>query len=484
MYQLMRLGRTALSHFASQIVVTLSGFIATWLIAFLLGPEGLGKYSVIVSLGFFWLIIPSSAICSAITKRMSENETPAAFFGGGVILNLINAFIIVSIVLIAGDLLTGIVSRDREIIHILITYDLEISVLVLSTIAYSTVMAALNGQKKVAITGWLGGGERFTRTGLQAGALLLGLGVTGITFGHAGSLGLIIVAAVSFSSLRASIPSITHLRSLLNYAKYAWMGALRGRVFGWLDTIVLSFFVSASLIGIYEAAWGIGSMLAIGSQSITKTLFPEMSDLSTDSSYHRVRHYLNEALAFSGILVIPGFAGAVVLGERILQFYRPEFGRGTTILIILIMAYLFDVFASQFTNVLNGIDRPDAAFHVNIAFVGLNVLLNIVLIRSIGWHGAAIATAVSTGFRVVAGYWMTELALGGVSVPFTELARQVAAAVVMVILLYPVIPLAPVGRFGTALLVGFGATVYSVVLISIAPRIRSKARSVIFNREA
>jgi O-antigen/teichoic acid export membrane protein len=148
------------------------------------------------------------------------------------------------------------------------------------------------------------------------------------------------------------------------------------------------------------------------------------------------------------------------------------------------MAYLFDVFASQFTNVLNGIDRPDAAFHVNIAFVGLNVLLNIVLIRSIGWHGAAIATAVSTGFRVVAGYWMTELALGGVSVPFTELARQVAAAVVMVILLYPVIPLAPVGRFGTALLVGFGATVYSVVLISIAPRIRSKARSVIFNREA
>ena len=477
----MRLGRTALSHFVSQIAVTLSGFIATWLIAFLLGSEGLGRYSVIVSLGCFWLIIPSSAICSAITKRMSENETPAAFFGGGLILNLINAFVIVFLVLVMGDLLTGIVSRDREIIDILITYELEISVLILSITGYNTVIAALNGQKKVATTGWVGGSERFTRTGLQAGALLLGLGVTGITFGHAGSLGLIIVAAVLFSDLRPSMPSITHIQSLLNYAKYAWMGALRGRVFGWLDTIVLSFFVSASLIGIYEAAWGIGSMLSIGSSSIRMTLFPEMSDLSTDSNYDRVRHYLNEALAFSGILVIPGLVGAVVLGERILQFYRPEFGRGTTILIILIVAYLFNIFASQFTNVLNSIDRPDAAFRVNIAFVGLNILLNIVLVWSIGWHGAAIATAVSAGFRMVVGYWITELTLDGVNVPFTELVRQVAAAIVMATLLYSIIPLAPVGRFGTALLVGFGATVYSVVLIAIAPRIRSKTRLLISN---
>jgi O-antigen/teichoic acid export membrane protein len=475
----MRLGRTALSHFVSQIVVTLSGFLATWLIAFFLGSEGLGRYSVIVSLGFFWLIIPSSAICSAITKRMSENETPAAFFGGGLILNLINALIVISLVLVAGDLLSGIVSRDREIISILIEYDLEISVLILSTISYSTVMAALNGQKRVATTGWLAAGERFTRAGLQAGAVLLGLGVAGLTFGHAGALVLSTLAAVLISRLRPSIPSITHIRSLLNYAKYAWMGALRGRTFGWLDTIVLSFFVNASLIGIYEAAWGIGSMLAIGSDSISRTLFPEISDLSTDTGYDRIRHHLNEALAFSGILVIPGLFGAAVLGERILRFYRPEFGRGTSVLLILIVAYLFDVFASQFMNVLNGIDRPDAAFRVNIVFVALNIFLNIILVWLMGWYGAAIATAVSTSFRTIAGYWMVESTLGDVSVPFTEIARQAAAALVMVILLYPVAPFAPVGRLGTVLLVGFGATVYSVVLIAIAPRIRSKAFSMV-----
>lgn len=479
----MRVSRTVLSHFVSQVVVTLSGFIATWLIAFLLGSEGLGRYSVIVSLGFFWLILPSSAICSATTKRMSENDMPAAFFGGGIILNLISAFVVVSLVLVGGDLLTGTVSRDREIVNILINYDLEISLLILSTIIYKTVMAALNGQKRVATTGWLAAAERFARAGLQVGALLLGLGVAGITFGHAGSLVLATAAAVLLSRLRPSIPSVTHVRSLLNYAKYAWMGALRGRTFGWLDTIVLSFFVSASLIGIYEAAWGIGSMLAIGSESIRRTLFPEISDLNTDTGYDRIRNYLNEALAFSGIIVIPGLVGAAVLGERILRFYRPEFGRGTSVLLILIVAYLFDVFASQFTNVLNGIDRPDAAFRVNTAFVGLNMLLNVILVWSIGWYGAAIATAVSTAFRMIASYWMTELTLGSVNVPVLELARQTAAALAMAVLLYPVAPLAPVGRLGTVLLVGFGATVYSAVLIAIAPRIRSKTRSLLLRRE-
>ena len=49
----MRLGKTAASHFISQVVVTLSGFVATWLIAFVLGASGLGRYSVVVSLGFF-----------------------------------------------------------------------------------------------------------------------------------------------------------------------------------------------------------------------------------------------------------------------------------------------------------------------------------------------------------------------------------------------------------------------------------------------
>lgn len=475
----MRLGRTALLHFISQVVVTLAGFAATWLIAVVLGADGLGRYSVIVSLGFFWLVIPGNAVANAMKKRISEGNKPSEFIGGGILLNTVAVAVVGLLVLLAGDLLGGIVSRNRELMRVLIGYDTEIVIMLAATVAYRTTLGSLQGQKRVAVTGWLKAGERVTRTALQVGALTAAMGVAGIALGHAGSLAVSAGAAFLLSKCRPAVPSLSQVRSLLEYAKYAWMGALRGRVFGWLDTIFLSFFVGASLIGIYEAAWGIASMLAIASSSISQTLFPEVSELSTQGGYDQVRHYLDEALAFSGILVIPGLLGAVVIGDRVLRFYRPEFGQGATVLLILITAYLADVFASQFTNVINGVDRPDAAFRVNMVFIACNAILNVVLIWAFGWTGAAVATALSSAIRAIVGYWVLGKIISSVRIPYKTLGTQTAAAALMAAAVYPITKLVPPSRLGTLLLAGCGGLIYAVVLLAISSRVRSKAFSLI-----
>ncbi|MFB6308142.1 MAG: polysaccharide biosynthesis protein, partial [Haloarculaceae archaeon] len=58
----MRLGKTATIHFVSQAAVSVAGFVATFAIAVLLGADGLGRYSVAVAIGFFWLAIPTNAV--------------------------------------------------------------------------------------------------------------------------------------------------------------------------------------------------------------------------------------------------------------------------------------------------------------------------------------------------------------------------------------------------------------------------------------
>ncbi|MFC6973770.1 lipopolysaccharide biosynthesis protein [Halomicroarcula sp. GCM10025709] len=309
---------------------------------------------------------------------------------------------------------------------------------------------------------------------IQVAVLYVGFRVAGITLGHAGSLVLAALAAILLSDVRPSLPSLAQLRSMLDYAKFAWVGALRGRVFGWLDTIVLSFFVGASLIGIYEAAWGIASMLAMASASISKTLFPEVSDISGSEQFDQIRHYLDEALAFSGVFVIPGLFGALVLGERILRFYRPEFGQGTGILLILITAYLADVYASQLMNVINAIDRPDAAFRVNIVFVAVNAVLNVVLVWRVGWYGAAVATAISTVLRTVGGYIVLRSLVGSISVPTGEIAKQFLASLAMAAGVWPVVGRVPAGRPGTLVLVALGAAIYGTVWLALSTRARTK----------
>jgi O-antigen/teichoic acid export membrane protein len=472
----MKHGRTATIHFLTQVATTVAGFLATFVIAVYLGSEGLGEYSVALSIGYYWLVFPAASVASAVTKRMSEGRNPAGYVSGGLLINATLAAVGAVTILAAGELLTGIVSRDREFMRILLTYDVEIAALYVAAIVFRTAVGVLEGQKRVAKTGVLKAIERVGRTGLQVAFLLAGLGVGAIAFGHAGSLLLVGVVGFLLSAYRLTVPSVAQLRSLADYAKYAWVGALQGRVFGWLDTIILSFFVNSSLIGIYEASWGIASMLAMVSSSISKTLFPEISDISTSDEYERIRHFTDEALAFSGIFIIPGLFGALLLGGRVLRFYRPEFGIGETVLVILVIAYAADVYASQLISVINAVDRPDAAFRINGVFIVANAALNVVLIIQFGWLGAAVATAASTALRAVVSYAVLRRIIDRVSLPLGEVGRQLGASLLMAGAILAVRDAVPPGRIGTLFVVGFGAMVYSATLLALSARVRNKLR--------
>jgi len=476
----MRLGKTTLVHFASNVVVSATGFVATFAIAYLLGPAGLGEYAVATALGFFWLAIPAGAVGTAIRKRLSEGDDQAAFFTTGLALNVIVGLVLAGAVYLAGLALPRVLAPGgNEFVQVLSTYNAPMAVLVFGTYAYRTVTSGLQGQKRVGTSGVLKAAERIGRTVAQVAVLALGYGVTALIVGHALTLVLAGVLGFALMGIRLRVPDRRHVESVAAYARYAWMGALRSQTFSWMDTIVLSLFVGAALIGVYEAAWGMASLLAAISGSIQRTLFPEVSELSTDAAYDRVKHFLDEGLVFAGVFVIPGLFGAAVVGPRVLAFYSPEFSRGATVLVLLVLAYWFDVYASQFLSVVNAIDHPDVAYRVNGWFIMTNLVLNVALIWAVGWYGAAVATAVSSLLRLGLGYRGLSALIGRPSIPLKEIGLEVVAAAGMAVLVLGAKPFALQGRLGTLQLVGLGAVTYVALLLVISGRIRQKTRSVL-----
>ncbi len=472
----MQAGKTTLIDFGSNLVISAAGFAATFAIAYLLGPTGLGEYAIATAVGFFWLAIPGNAVGAAINKRISEGSNQAAYFGTGLGVNGILGVILAGLVLLIGELAPLVIDPvESEFIRVIASYNGPIAVLILGTYVFRTILGGLQGNKRVATAGILRAIERIGRTMVQAGVLFLGYGVSALIFGHA--ISLIVTAAAGFLLLgfRPKFPKREHIDEVAAFAKYAWMGALRSRVFGWMDTILLSIFVSASLIGVYEAAWGIATLLATISSSIQRTLFPEISDLSTGAEFERIRQYLADGLVFAGVFVIPGLVGASIVGQRVLEFYGPEFGRGSGILILLVLAYGFDVYASQFVNVINAIDSPDVAYRVNFSFIVVNFVLNLILIWVIGWYGAAIATAVSALLRVCLGYFSLRRLIGQLRLPVREIGCEIIAAVSMGLLVIWIEPFAMAGRLGTLQLVSAGAISYVLILLSISVHIRQKA---------
>lgn len=465
----MRVGTSTFVYFTSQVALSIAGFVATFAIARLLGADVLGTYTVVVAL-VFWLNVPTTAVSSAITKRVSEGSDRGAFLTAGFAVNgTLGAVIAVAVVTFSGYVNAYVGAPVSELL----------AVIVLANVALYSVTGALDGQKRVAARGILQALERVGRTAGQVALIVVGWRLTGLLLGHAVSLAVAAALGVVLFEVRPSMPSREQFASLFEYARYSWLGTLKTRAFGWMDTIVLAFFVSSTLIGVYEVAWRLASVLALVSVSVQQTLFPELSELGVDDAHARIHHFLNEGLVFTGVFAIPGLFGAAVLGPRLLRIYSPEFTQGATILVVLIAARTVAAFGSQFLSAINAIDRPDVAFRINLAFVAANLALNVALVWLYGWYGAAAATGTSALLSLVLGYAALAHLIGRPDVPVGEILREVGAGAVMGGVVYELTFVFPRGHYGTIALVGVGAAVYTAVLVSISTRVRSKALSLL-----
>lgn len=465
----MQLGRTALIHFASLVLKSVAGFVATLYIARELGAGALGIYAVVTAM-VAWSSIPSSAIDRAMEKRMSEGGDVSASLGAGLVMNGIVSVVLAVVALIGRGPINAYVGFPAA--------DILAVLFVLNTL-YWTAVSGLRGQKRVAVAGIAQVINQSARTVVQIGLVAAGIGITGVLLGHGVSLLLAAVVAFVWYEVRPTPPSVKDLKSLYEFARYSWLNLVQSRAISSVDTIVLALFVQSSLVGIYQVTWTLASMLYLFSNSIRSTLFPEVSELSADADYDRIRHLFDEAIAYSGLFVIPGLFGAALLGDRVLRIYSPEFTQGASILLILIVARLLTAYGEQCIGILNAIDRPDITFRINAAFIASNLCLNVVLVSEFGWFGAAFATAVSTGAMFVLGLLALKRELGGLTVPYGELGREVAASAAMAVVVYGLEGIAPPSNIATVVLVGAGAAVYAAAIVALSRRLRQKVRTLV-----
>ena len=462
----LKLGRTAALHFLSQVAVSAAGFVATFAIARVLGADGVGIYALGMSL-VVWLNVPLAGFQEALKKRISEGVDRDEYFTSGVALNLASVVIPALLVVVFADPVNEFVGAAVA----------ELIALVLVTNGlFNTVRDTLHGEKKVAHAGWVRFCERMLRTGGQVVLLVLGYQVAGLFVGHAFALVASAAFALYFFDLRPAMPDRSHFGALVKYARHGWSGGLKGNAFNWMDTLVLGLFVAESLVGIYKVAWTLASFLVVVSNSVSSTLFPEISDISTDGNTEQVRHYLDEGFVFTGLFLIPGLFGAVALGTDLLRIYESEFTQGSLVLVVLVGARILDAYASQILSVIKALDRPDLVLRIDLVFVAVNVALNFALIAVYGWYGAAAATFASGAVTLALGYYAISDLVGRPSVPVREIGEETFAALVMFACVWGLDSAAPSGHAVTIALVLCGAAIYSVVLLAISTRIRQKAR--------
>jgi O-antigen/teichoic acid export membrane protein len=463
----MRRDRTAILHFLAQLARSLAGFGTTLFTAQYFGADGLGFYSQILAL-LFWIKVPSNSIQTAVSKRMSETGQSTGHFSAGLISTLGYGCLVGGIILAAQGIVNDYLGANAA--HLLV-------LLVTVNVTFDMVKGGFVGTKRVAISGWIGTAEQVLRLLGQVAFVLSGTLVVGLVYGHIFSL--LIFSFVGLWLLREplTVPGADEFNDLRQFAQYSWLGNLRGVSLNWMDILVLGLFVGDDLVGIYTAAWTLASFLSLASKSIRQTLFPELSELGADKRYNRSKSLVSDGLMFTGIFLIPGVFGGIMVGERVLAIYQTEFSVGSTILVILICARALQGFGSQFVSMLNGLDHPEIAFRINAIFFVSNISLNLIAVSLIGWYGAAFATLFSTIIYFITSWYKVEKTVGHIEFPVVSIGYQFLAAGVMASVLYVIVPTVPKGVPETLLIVTGGAALYSVVLLVLSRSIRRKIYS-------
>lgn len=471
----MRIGQTSVIVYVAKLLGSALGFLTTLYFARILGAEVIGGYALIMAI-LGWLdLFGQLGIGNAMIKRISEGEEQGAYLAAAVIWKLL-LYVFLSVMIVAlQPVFERYVSDFDQYTDVSVVWFLVLLLAV--RLFFGTVFHTLKAERKVHIAGLLQPISVGGKSLIQILLVLAGYSLVGMVAGW--MLGGIVVGLIGLNwvATRAVRPAKRHFRSLFEYAKFSWLGRMEARVYNDVDVLVLGVFVPSALVGVYSVAWSIAKFLEIFGSAISQAVFPEISYKSAQETEQSTTGLIQDALAYTGLLAIPGFVGSLILAERLLLLYGDDFTKGSVVLSLLVLTVLLHSYQNQLLNALNGIDRPGIAFRINAVFILLNAVLNVVLIWQFGMVGAAVATVASSGFGLCLAYYALHRFLD-FETPIREPIRQVVAAIVMGGIVWSA--LITIERTGIIsynyiivfLLVGAGASVYFLVLLGISARFR------------
>ena len=233
-------------------------------------------------------------------------------------------------------------------------------------------------------------------------SFFLGCGVINAAFAYL--LGFMFMCALGSYYLKVSFPGLIDKRLKSVNAKkellsFSWpmiaatsIGQIRRRT----DIFLLGYFLSASQVGLYSAAFPVAAVLAIPIYSLDSIFLPVASDLYSQGKINDARHLYKVTTKWLFYLAFPLFLLLFFLPESILVFlFGSEYISAATSLRILSIGYFTVILIASWDQIILAMGKSRIILLSTAIGAGSNVILNLILIPRFGINGAALATSIS-----------------------------------------------------------------------------------------
>jgi len=185
------------------------------------------------------------------------------------------------------------------------------------------------------------------------------------------------------------------LKTILKIAVPFALIAIFSRVYGYIDSVMLSKMVGDKAVGWYSVAMKIPFALQFIPAALAASIFPAFSHHFVHDK-EQLRATFERVVKFLLIIVVPMSVGIAVLARPIvLSFYGAEYLPAVLPLQILMAGLVFVFLNFPLGSLLNGCDRHMLNMYLVGVIMVVNVALNIFAIPRFSFVGAAAAFVVS-----------------------------------------------------------------------------------------
>lgn len=221
-------------------------------------------------------------------------------------------------------------------------------------------------------------------------------------------------------------------RQLIRYSFPLLITATLLNLMSWIDTIMLGYFKSAEVVGIYNAVYPLVGFLSLVIASMGYVYVPVTSRLWGQNNTSPLGSIYAVMTKWCFLLTFPLFALIFVYPEYfITKLYGAQYISGATSLRILALGFITNSYFGFNYHTLLASGDSDFLMKCSVASVGINAVINFMLIPEYGMVGAAIGTAISYASIEVS---MTLRAWRKQHMhPFTSMYRRLTLIVILVV---------------------------------------------------
>lgn len=390
----------------SRVLGAASTAVLTIVLARNLGLDGYGDYALAFTIASLAAVFASLGVDSSTSRFVAEGYNTGRGFArvlktGLKLRTVIAGTVFGALIIVAGPLASAFGEPD------LANAVRAAAIALFFSAGFSWVSGVFEGVRQGGMLALISVIKSVVEFAVVLTVLLLGFGAIGALLGnavaYAAAVGYALLVIRRYVRRLDTGPEVQASgRRILRYGNHIWLAGVAWLLFDRVDLLMLGAFLGTDAVGLYDAPWRISTILGLLGLSLASAVTPRIASVDATVAGALLTKALRVALVFYLVL---GVITAVAAPDLIVTLLGEEFRRSAEVLQVLLPYVVLIGLAPVLSRALDYIGVASVRKWIALGATLVNIVLDLILIPTVGLLGAALATDIAI-FAFVAGHYV------------------------------------------------------------------------------